>query len=97
MAYGDSAGVERNLATGVAELADGEKGLGNKGWHNVNLASCKREAWQVKLSGVSRVHYIAIWVSDGDGFGGEALVMDWHGSGAEMGGTAGVGDGRSGI
>ena len=60
----------------------------------MHLAGGKGQAGQVELGSVRRIHDGAIRIVNGDGGTGDALVMNWHISGAEVGGTTGVGDGN---
>ena len=60
----------------------------------MNLAGGKGQAGQVELGSVCRIHDGAIRIVDGDGGSGDALVMNWHIGGAEVGGATGVSDGN---
>jgi len=95
-AHGDGGGCEGNSAASVTKLSNGDQGLGVEGWDNVYLAGGKWQVGQEELGRVGRIHDGAIWIVDGDGGSGYALVMNWHIDCAKVGGTTGVGDGNGG-
>jgi len=50
MTNGHSGGSESNMATGITELANGQKWLCYKLGNNMAMARCNWEAWEVKVS-----------------------------------------------
>jgi hypothetical protein len=59
-----------------------------------------RGSWESgdgELGCVCRVHEVAVWVLNGNWGSGNALVVDRHGSGAEVSCAAGVSNGSRGV
>ena len=93
---GDCIGIEGDVAAGVAQLADGEEGVGCQVGDDVDLASGRREMRNIQLGGMGRIHDRAVGVVDGDRIGGKLFVDNWERCGAEMGGATSVGNDGAG-
>jgi hypothetical protein len=92
----DGGGGECYITASVAQLAHGDERGGSKSGNNVDVACIRREEREIKLGFMGRDHKGAVGGLDGDWRLGEAQIEDGSGNGAEVGGTAGVGNGDGG-
>jgi len=49
VANGDRGGSEGNIASGIAELTNGEEWLSGKLWDHMSMACCRWEAREIQL------------------------------------------------
>jgi hypothetical protein len=70
-------GGEGDIAASVTQLSNGEEGVRHKVGKNMDFSGSRREARNVKLRLMGRVHDGGVWVTNADGIVGRLLVNDW--------------------
>jgi len=81
---GDGGCCEGDVASGIAQLPDGEEGLCGKLRNNVAMAGRGRETGNGKVGLMGGMQNGPRWGVNGDRGVGGALVADWCGRGKEM-------------
>jgi hypothetical protein len=90
----ESGGGERGGAAVVAELANGNEGVGSKARKDVSLASGRGKTREVKSGRVAGTEGSAVGNADREWRGGRLLVEVRAGHGDVVSCAAGVGNGR---
>jgi hypothetical protein len=94
---GDCICVGRDIASGVAQLSDGEECVGGQVRDDADLASSSREIGNVQIGDMCGVHDAAVVVVDGKRSGCEPFVDNRERCCAKMGCATSVGnDGKMG-
>jgi len=71
----NSCGCNGNLTSGIAKLSNGEEWLPGEGGHNVAQLGSTQQSMDVKFCIVCGMHEHAIVVLNGDGFVGNAIIV----------------------
>jgi hypothetical protein len=87
-------GGEGDIAASVTQLSNGEEGVRREVGNDMDFLGSGREARNVKLRLMGRVHDGAVRVANADGIVGRSLVDDWWVGAEEVAGASSVSNGR---